>query len=53
MMDEWDEYKAEGARLLNRLGIRTPPEGLEVVPILHAMLDHIERLEERLNRERP
>jgi hypothetical protein len=48
----WEEYKAEGARLVTRLGLPQPSEGLEIVPMLKAMLDRIERIEEQL-RVRP
>jgi hypothetical protein len=42
----WDIYVAEGVRLVARLGL--PPElspHMAVVPMLHALLDRIERLE--------
>jgi hypothetical protein len=52
--DEWEFYKAEGARLGQRLGL--PPELLRpdsmVVPYMHALLDRIERLEAVVERLR-
>jgi hypothetical protein len=44
-MSDWDTFTAEGARLVARLGMPPPVRGLETVPIMHALLDRIERLE--------